>query len=171
MLLLTLCSLRKGWKCSRLDISWHQSPLWRLNSAEPTPGDMKVKNSLHKAFLTHIQCILLPQNLLLICQRLAMAVYHILGSQGSKPRNECEGRMAGGKNTLSTLLLFHAVHAKIKQQLKKASISSGVALIVGSITTQVPQAHACREPKRSITGHNFFPFETILTVIVCREVG
>lgn len=71
----------------------------------------KKKRSLHKAFLAH------P---LLIYQRLAMDVYHILGSQGSEPRNESEGRMAGGKNSLSTLLLFLVVHAKIKQQLKKS---------------------------------------------------
>lgn len=135
VLLLTLCSSRKGWK-------WHQRPLWRMNSAEPTPGDVELKTVCIKPFLLTIQYILLPENLLLIYQRLAMVVYHILGSQGSKPRNESEGRMAGGKNTLSTLLLLHAGRAKIKRHLKKASISSHVALIVGTITTQFPHIHA-----------------------------
>lgn len=43
LLLLKLCSLRKGWECSRLAILWHHRPLRRMNPAEPTPGDMKVK--------------------------------------------------------------------------------------------------------------------------------
>lgn len=99
-----------------------------------------------------------------------MDVYHMLGSQGSEPRNESEGRIAGGKSPLSTLLLFLAVHAKIKQQLKKASIPSRVAMIVGPVNIQVPQVHAEREPKRCVTEHHLsplrqvsaFPFETSL---------
>lgn len=66
-----------------------------------------------------IQYTLLAKNHLLIYQRLAVVIYHILGTHGLKPRNESETRMAGGKNTLPILLLFHVAYAKINQQLWK----------------------------------------------------
>lgn len=70
---------------------------------------------------TTLQYILLTKNHLLIYPRVAIVICHILGTLGSKPGKKSEARMAGGKNILPTLLLFHIVHAKINQQLWKVS--------------------------------------------------
>lgn len=92
-----------------------------------------------------------------------MDVYHMLGSQGSEPRNESEGRIAGGKSPLSTLLLFLAVHAKIKQQLKKSLHPQSCGNDCWSSQHSGSTSPCRKRTKEMRYWTSFIPFETSLS--------
>lgn len=123
-------------------------------------------------FLTTIQYIILTKSQLLMYQGLAMVIYHILCLHGSKPRNESEARMAGGKNTLPTLLLFQVVHTKINQQLWKVSSfqSFGTDCWSNNHPSSVSPCVLYGLSRGYITEHNFSLWDKSCFVIVCRKV-
>lgn len=87
----------------------------------------------------------------------------MLGSQGSEPRNESEGRIAGGKSPLSTLLLFLAVHAKIKQQLKKSLHPQSCGNDCWSSQHSGSTSPCSKRTKEMCYWTSFIPFETSLS--------